>query len=69
MGITQAPYTAPEELAHSLTAGLGIVACAIAIPWLAWVTDGDLPRRVAALAFGASALAMFVTSVCLSPGT
>ncbi len=58
-----APYTAPEELAHALTAGLGIVACAIAIPWLAWVTAGDLPRLVAALAFGASALAMFVTSV------
>ena len=34
-----------------------------AIPWLAWATAGDLPRLVGALAFGASALAMFVTSV------
>ena len=38
---TRAPYSRPEELAHSLTAGLGIVACAIAIPWLAWVAAGD----------------------------
>ena len=63
MRVTEPPYTAPEELAHALTAGLGIVACLFAIPWLAWATAGDLPRLVAALAFGASALAMFVTSV------
>lgn len=63
MRVTEPPYTAPEELAHALTAGLGIVACAFAIPWLAWATAGDLPRLVGALAFGASALAMFVTSV------
>ena len=63
MRVTQPPYTAPEELAHALTAGLGIIACVIAIPWLAWATAGDPPRLVAALAFGASALAMFVTSV------
>jgi hemolysin III len=63
MRVTEPPYTAPEELAHALTAGLGIVACLFAIPWLAWVTAGDLPRLIGALAFGASALAMFVTSV------
>jgi hemolysin III len=57
------PYTRPEELAHALTAGLGIVACAIALPWLAYVSFGDPARFIAALVFGASALAMFVTSV------
>jgi hemolysin III len=58
-----APYSRPEELAHSLTAGLGIIACAIAIPCLVWVSFGDPWRLAAALAFGVSALAMFVTSV------
>jgi hemolysin III len=60
---TAAPYTRTEELAHSLTAGLGIIACAIAIPWLAWVSFPDPWRLGAGLAFGLSALAMFVTSV------
>jgi hemolysin III len=57
------PYSRPEELAHSLTAGLGIVACAFAIPWLAWVSFPDPWRLGTALVFGVSALAMFVTSV------
>jgi hemolysin III len=57
------PYSRPEELAHSLTAGLGIVACAFAIPWLMWVSFGDPLRLGTALVFGVSALAMFVTSV------
>jgi hemolysin III len=56
-------YSRPEELAHSLTAGLGIVACAIAIPWLMWVSFRDPLRLGTALVFGVSALAMFVTSV------
>ena len=60
---TTAQYTRPEELAHSLTAALGIVACAVAIPILAWVSRDDPWRLAAALAFGISALAMFVTSV------
>jgi hemolysin III len=60
---TAAPYSRPEELAHSLTAGLGIVACIVAIPWLVWASLGDPRRLAAALVFGASALAMFVTSV------
>jgi len=58
-----APYSRPEELAHALTAGLGIVACTVAIPWLAWVTSGDTTRFVAAMIFSVSALAMFITSV------
>jgi hemolysin III len=58
-----APYSRPEEVAHSLTAGLGIIACAIAIPWLVWVSVADPWRLGTALVFGVSALAMFVTSV------
>jgi hemolysin III len=58
-----APYSRPEELAHALTAGLGIIACVIAIPCLVWVSFGDPWRLAAGLAFGISALAMFVTSV------
>jgi len=57
------PYSRPEELAHALTAGLGIIACAVALPWLAYVSFGDTARLIAALVFGGSALAMFVTSV------
>lgn len=58
-----APYTRPEELAHSLTAGLGIIACAIAIPILVWVSVPDPWRLATGLVFGVTALAMFVTSV------
>lgn len=58
-----APYTRPEELAHSLTAGLGIIACAIAIPVLVWVSLPDPWRLATGLVFGITALAMFVTSV------
>jgi len=57
------PYSRTEELAHALTAGLGIIACAFALPWLAWVSFGDAARLIAGLVFGGSALAMFVTSV------
>ena len=57
------PYSRSEELAHTLTAGLGIVACAIAIPWLAWVAAGDALRLAGAMVFGVTALAMFTTSV------
>lgn len=57
------PYSNTEELAHALTAGLGVTACVIAIPWLAWVAGDDASRLIAGLVFGASALAMFVTSV------
>ena len=63
MSTTTAPYSRPEELAHTLTAGLGIVACAIAIPWLAWAAAGDALRLAGAMVFGTTALAMFTTSV------
>ena len=63
MAATAPAYSSAEELIHALTAGLGIVACVVAIPWLAWVSAGDAPRMVAALVFGCSALAMFITSV------
>ena len=58
-----APYSRSEELAHSLTAGLGIVACAVAIPVLVWASMSDPWRLVTGLVFGLTALAMFVTSV------
>jgi hemolysin III len=57
------PYSRREELAHTLTAGLGIVACAVAIPWLAWAAAGDALRLAGAMVFGVTALAMFATSV------
>jgi len=60
---TAAPYSRPEELAHSLTAGLGIIACAFAIPALVWVSVPDPWRVATGLVFGLTALAMFVTSV------
>jgi hemolysin III len=63
MTAAAAPYSRTEELAHSLTAGLGIVACMFAIPWLAWVSFDDPWRLGTGLVFGISALAMFVTSV------
>src|SRR5689334_3702012 len=63
MTTAAAPYSRPEELAHALTAGLGIVACVFAIPWLTWVSFDDPWRLGTALVFGISALAMFVTSV------
>ncbi len=63
MSSLTAPYSRPEEFAHALTAGLGIVACMIAIPFLVRVSFGDPWRLAAGLAFGISALAMFVTSV------
>lgn len=56
-------YSPTEELAHSLTASLGVIACLVAIPWLAWTAAGDAPRLVAGLVFGTSALGVFVTSV------
>jgi hemolysin III len=57
------PYSAREELAHSLTAALGILACAVAIPMLVQVSLPDPWRFGSGLVFGLTALAMFVTSV------
>jgi hemolysin III len=61
--LSKPAYSRSEELAHTLTAGLGIVACAVAIPWLAWAAAGDALRLAGAMVFGTTALAMFVTSV------
>jgi hemolysin III len=61
--LSKPPYSRAEELAHTLTAALGIVACAIAIPWLAWVAAGDPLRLAGAMVFGVTAFAMFATSV------
>jgi hemolysin III len=58
-----APYSRLEELAHSLTHGLGILAIAAFIPILVLVAVPDPWRIVTGVIFGASALAMFVTSV------
>ncbi len=58
-----APYTRTEELAHSLTHGLGIIACAAFLPILVLVSVPDPWRIVTGVIFGASALAMFITSV------
>jgi hemolysin III len=63
------PYSVEEERAHSLTAGLGIIACAIAIPFLVWVSLPDPWRLATGLVFGVSALAMFVTSVIYHAAT
>ena len=63
MSTVHAPYSRPEEIAHALTAALGIVACGIAIPWLAWAAAGDALRLAGAMVFGVTALAMFATSV------
>jgi hemolysin III len=57
------PYSRPEELAHALTAAFGVMACAVGIPWLIWVSLGDWVRVIAGAVFGLSALAMFTTSV------
>ena len=63
MSTAAPPYSRPEELAHSLTAGLGIVACTVAIPWLVWASFTDPWKLTTALVFGVTALGMFVTSV------
>lgn len=63
MSSSTAPYSRTEELAHTLTAGAGIVACAVAIPWLAWAAAGDAMRLAGAMVFGVTAFSMFATSV------
>jgi hemolysin III len=57
-------YSHGEEIAHSLTAALGVVAMLIGIPWLIVTATehGGAWRVVGALAFGAGALMMFGTS-------
>lgn len=57
-------YSPGEEIAHSLTAALGVALMLIGIPWLivSAVEHGGNWRLVGAVAFGLGALMMFVTS-------
>jgi hemolysin III len=58
------PYSRGEELAHSLTAAIGVAAMLFAIPWLVVraAENGGAWRVIGALAFGCGALMMFTTS-------
>jgi hemolysin III len=62
--VTAEPYSRPEEIAHALTAALGVVAMLLGIPWLVIkAAEGTGAWRViGALAFGSAALMMFATS-------
>jgi hemolysin III len=57
-------YSPGEEIAHSLTAALGVALMLIGIPWLiaSAVAHGGNWRLVGAVAFGLGALMMFGTS-------
>lgn len=58
------PYSRPEELAHSLTALVGVAAMLLAIPWLVVKASeaSGAWRVIGALAFGCGGLLMFATS-------
>jgi hemolysin III len=61
---TANPYSRTEEIAHSLTAALGVAALLLAIPWLlvrATESTGAW-RVIGVLAFGCGGLLMFATS-------
>jgi hypothetical protein len=53
-----APYSRPEEVAHWLTAALGIVACTLALPVLVRVSVPDPWRLATGLVFGCIASAV-----------
>jgi hemolysin III len=57
-------YSHTEEIAHSFTAAVGVVAMLIGIPWLVFraAEIGGSWRVIGALAFGFGALMMFATS-------
>jgi hemolysin III len=57
-------YSPGEEIAHSVTAALGVVAMLIGIPWLIALAAarGGAWRLAGAIAFGTGALMMFGTS-------
>jgi hemolysin III len=61
---TAEAYSRPEEIAHALTAALGVAAMLLGIPWLVFkAAEADGAWRViGALAFGSGALMMFATS-------
>jgi hemolysin III len=60
----QPGYTPREEVAHSLTAALGVGGVLIGVPWLIDVAamHGGAWRLIGAAAFGLGALLMFGTS-------
>jgi hemolysin III len=62
--MSPSPYTAPEELAHTLTHGIGVAASLVAIPSLALIAaeHGDAWRLASGLVFALSALLLFTTS-------
>lgn len=68
-------YSPNEEIAHAVTAGLGVVAMLVATPWLVVTASaqGGAWRTVGAIAFGGGALLMFLTSALYhsvrNPGT
>jgi hemolysin III len=57
-------YSRVEEIAHSITAAIGVAAMLLGIPWLVVraAEHGGAWRVIGALAFGAGALMMFATS-------
>jgi len=61
---TAEPYSRTEEIAHSLTAALGVAALLLGIPWLVIraTESTGVWRVVGVLAFGCGALLMFATS-------
>jgi len=58
------PYSHREEIAHSVTAAIGVAAMAVGIPWMIVIAamHGGAWRIVGAVAFGMGALLMFGTS-------
>ena len=58
------PYSPNEEIAHTVTAALGVAATLAAIPWLivTALAHGGAWRIVGVLSFGIGALLMFGTS-------
>ena len=63
-GVTVSGYSRNEEIAHTVTAGLGVAAMLVATPWLVVTASarGGAWRTVGAVAFGGGALLMFLTS-------
>lgn len=61
---TASAYSRAEEVAHSFTAAIGVVAMSLGIPWLVLRASetGGAWRIIGALAFGFGALMMFLTS-------
>lgn len=57
-------YSPNEEIAHIVTAGIGVAAMLVAIPWLIMTATlrGGAWRIIGAIAFGIGALLMFGTS-------